>query len=58
MNSSWCRPDAIISRATVLASAMSEPTSSPSQTSAHMADVVRRGSMAYKLAPLRTPFIR
>ena len=34
-----------------LARAMSLPTLSPSQVSAHCADVVRRGSMAYMCAP-------
>ena len=42
----------MISRAIALASAMSLPTSSPSQTSAHSADDVRRGSTAYSRAPL------
>jgi hypothetical protein len=46
----------MISRATVLASAMSVPTSSPAQTSAHFAEEVRRGSTAYSFAPLRMPF--
>ena len=36
----------MISRAIALASAMSEPTSSPSQRSAHCALDVRRGSTA------------
>ena len=46
----------MISRAIVWASAMSVPTSSPSQPSAHLADDVRRGSTAYSRAPLCTPF--
>ena len=37
---------AMISRATALASAMSLPTSRPSQPSAHSAELVRRGSTA------------
>ena len=45
----------MISRAIALASAMSLPTSMPSQTSAHSAELVRRGSTAIKRAPLRTP---
>ncbi len=45
----------MISRPIALASAMSLPTSRPSQTSAHSADDVRRGSTAYRRAPLRTP---
>ena len=48
-------PAAMISRPTALASAMSLPTSRPSQTSAHSAELVRRGSTAYSRAPLRTP---
>ena len=39
-------PAAMISRPTAFASAMSVPTSSPTHTSAHSAEVVRRGSMA------------
>jgi hypothetical protein len=58
MNSLFSRPAAMISRATALASAMSEPTSIPSQPSAHSADDVRRGSTAYSRAPLLTPFSR
>ena len=46
----------MISRPIALASAMSEPTSRPSHTSAHCADGVRRGSTTISRAPLRTPF--
>ena len=46
----------MISRAMVLESAMSVPTSSPSHRSAHWADEVRRGSTTYSFAPLWTPF--
>src|SRR5256714_3133451 len=45
----------MISRPTAFARAMSEPTSRPSQTSAHSAELVLRGSTAYSRAPLRTP---
>lgn len=45
----------MISRPIAFASAMSLPTSMPSQTSAHSAELVRRGSTAYSRAPLRTP---
>src|SRR6266576_3580198 len=45
----------MISRPTAFASAMSDPTSSPSQTSAHSAELVRRGSTAYSRAPFLTP---
>ena len=48
----------MISRAIAFESAMSEPTSSPSQRSAHCADVVRRGSTTKRRAPLRTPLSR
>lgn len=41
---SLTRPAWMISRAIAFESAMSEPTSSPSQESAHCADDVRRGS--------------
>ena len=58
MNSRFSRPASMISRAIALASAMSLPTSSPSQVSAHSADDVRRGSTAYSRAPLRTPLSR
>ena len=44
MNHSFASPEAIISRAMALASAISEPTSRPSHTSAHCAEHVRRGS--------------
>ncbi len=52
---SLCRPAWMISRAIVFERATSEPTSSPSQRSAHCADVVRRGSIAKRRAPFRTP---
>ena len=42
----------MISRAIPFDSAMSLPTLSPSQVSAHSADVVRRGSITYSRAPL------
>ena len=45
----------MITRAIAFESAMSLPTLSPSQTSAHAAVLVRRGSMTYRRAPLRTP---
>src|SRR5262249_50096003 len=48
-------PAAMISRPIALARAMSEPTSRPSQVSAHSAELVRRGSTAYRRAPLRKP---
>src|SRR3954468_22262104 len=48
----------MISRAMVLDSATSEPTLSPSHTSAHCADVVRRGSITYSRVPFRIPFRR
>jgi hypothetical protein len=51
---SWS-PARMISRAMVFESAMSEPTSMPSHTSAHSAEVVRRGSTTYSLAPFRMP---
>jgi hypothetical protein len=44
MNTSLVRPAWMISRPIVLASAMSVPTSSPSQVSAHCAELERRGS--------------
>jgi hypothetical protein len=44
----------MISRAIVLESAMSVPTSMPSQPSAHCAELVRRGSTTYRRAPLFT----
>ena len=52
------RPAWMISRAMAFESATSEPTSRPSHRSAHRAEVVRRGSMAYRRAPFRTPFRR
>src|SRR3954465_7204140 len=55
MNSRFSSPAAMISRPTALASAMSLPTSRPSHTSAHSAELVRRGSTANRRAPLRTP---
>ena len=55
MNSMFARPAWMISRPIAFASAMSLPTSRPSQTSAHSAELVRRGSTAYSRAPLRTP---
>src|SRR5688572_8870089 len=54
MKSRSSRPAAMISRAIAFARAMSDPTSSPSQLSAHSADEVRRGSIAYRRAPLWT----
>ena len=42
----------MISRAIPFESATSLPTLSPSQVSAHSADVVRRGSITYRRAPL------
>ena len=48
----------MISRAIVFERAMSEPTSSPSQRSAHCAEGVRRGSTTKSRAPLRTPLSR
>src|SRR5258705_6099320 len=55
MKAASSSPAAMISRPIALARAMSEPTSRPSQTSAHSAELVRRGSTAYSRAPLRTP---
>src|SRR5262249_55057717 len=52
------RPANMISRAMALASAMSVPTLSPSHTSAHAADEVRRGSTTYSRAPFWIPFNR
>ena len=46
----------MISRPTAFASAMSVPTSMPSQRSAHCADGVRRGSTAISFAPRCTAF--
>ncbi len=46
----------MISHAKVLESAMSDPTSMPSQTSAHAAEEVRLGSTANILAPLLMAF--
>ena len=45
----------MMTRAIAFASEMSLPTSIPSHTSAHSAELVRRGSTAINLAPLRTP---
>ena len=58
MKSSLVNPAWMISRATPLANAMSEPTSMPSHTSANLADDVRRGSTQNIWAPLSMPFIR
>ncbi len=58
MNAVLHSPAAMISRPIALASAMSEPTSSPSHTSAQAAELVRRGSMAYSRAPCFIPFNR
>src|SRR5688572_3401293 len=49
---SWYRSDLMISHASVLESAMSDPTSIPSHTSAQAAEDVRLGSTANILAPL------
>ena len=54
MKRSLVRPAWMISRAIVLASAMSVPTSSPSHASAHCAEPVRRGSTTNSRAPLCT----
>ena len=54
-NSSSTRPAWMISLPIAFARLMSEPTWMPSQASAHCAVVVRRGSTAYTLAPLRMP---
>ena len=48
----------MISRPMALASAMSEPTSSAAQRSAHCTELVRRGSMANNRAPFRRPLSR
>jgi hypothetical protein len=48
----------IISRAIVFDKAMSVPTSRPAHTSAHFAELVRRGSIAYSFAPRLTPLSR
>jgi hypothetical protein len=58
MNERLCSPAWMISRAIALERAMSEPTSSPSHRSAHLAELVRRGSTAIMRAPFRTPFRR
>jgi hypothetical protein len=58
MNVSLARPAWMISRATVLDSAMSVPTSRPSHASAHCAELVRRGSTTYRAAPRWTAFRR
>src|SRR6266851_7514193 len=55
MNSLSASPAWMISRAIAFARAMSLPTSMPSHTSAHSAELVRRGSTAIKRAPFRTP---
>src|SRR4051812_44388875 len=48
----------MISRAMVFDSATSLPTLRPIQTSAHCAEVVRRGSITYRRVPFRIPFRR
>src|SRR5689334_434485 len=58
MNVWFARPAWMISRAIVLASAMSVPTSSPSQVSAQAAEDGRRGSTATRRAPLWGPLSR
>jgi len=55
MKAPLCSPFATISRAIAFDRAMSEPTSMPSQRSAHSADDVRRGSTTISLAPSRIP---
>ena len=57
-NGALCRPAWMISRAIAFERAMSEPTSSPSQRSAHCAELVRRGSITKRRAPFRTPASR
>ena len=57
-NRRFTRSAWMISRAIVLDSAMSVPTSRPIHVSAHSADDVRRGSTTTSLAPLWTPFSR
>ena len=54
----FVRPAWMISRARALARAISDPVSIPSQTSAHSADSLRRGSTVYIFAPLRIPLAR
>ncbi len=58
MNAVLHNPAAMISRPIAFARAMSDPTSSPSQTSANAAELVRRGSIAYIRAPRFCPFIK
>lgn len=58
MNSRFSSPAARISLPTAFASAMSPPTSIPSQWWAHSAELVRRGSMTKSVAPFRTPLRR
>ncbi len=53
-NSSFTSPATTISRATAFASAMSVPTSMPSQRSAHCAEAERRGSTTISRAPRLT----
>src|SRR3954466_1957278 len=48
----------MISRAIVFESAMSLPTLRPIHTSAHCAELVRRGSMTYRRVPFRIPLRR
>ena len=54
MKRSLVSPAWMISRAIVFDRAMSVPTSSPIQVSAHCAEPVRRGSRTYSCAPLCT----
>src|SRR5579863_17096 len=58
MKLSFARPAWMISRPIVFAIAISVPTSSPSQASAHWAELVRRGSTTYSDAPRWTPLRR
>ena len=58
MNVRFSRLASRISRATAFDSAMSEPTSIPSQWWAHFAELDRRGSITKSSAPFRTPFRR
>ena len=55
MNARLCRSFAMISRAIVFESAMSVPTSIPSQRSAKAADSVRRGSTTISRVPFSSP---
>ena len=58
MNARLSSPAWMISRAIAFESAMSEPTSRPSQASAHCAEDVRRGSTTKRRAPACTPLSR